>query len=313
MLFFPIKNSNTARDTINPKHPVRSNRLYFKKHLKLSFIWHLRITSMYFHVLIISCYEHKYRIQSLKTPSTCFSSSHNIHSSPAGQMRISLRLWGGGYLHLATNLPPEKWYNLVTFWNEDPPSVPPALRSSALLPSPGRLCVWRCRFNEGSQRRILPLSSTFTLTWLHKILFWSFVCCTTYFSALEHNKCCRKTLSKASVLDFSLVDGHNLSNWTIMSLPINKLLLLWGTGGRYFHHVCSKIKGHNGESCRANTEHDMLWSLSRPNWLWLVAEITAYEQPRRIQNKSQPMIVSQAQVWSWCWGDKTSERGEFTT
>lgn len=51
------------------------------KNTSSTLILHLRITSM--HVLIISCYlnKHKYRIQSLKSPSTCFSSSHNMHSS----------------------------------------------------------------------------------------------------------------------------------------------------------------------------------------------------------------------------------------
>lgn len=94
-----------------------------------------------------------------------------------GRMRRSLfmRMWL--YLHLSTNWLPGKFYHFVTFPNEEPPSVSPALRSSRAVTLPPLVfSMQRCHFNEGSELGSLPASGRFALTWLllrHQILFWS--------------------------------------------------------------------------------------------------------------------------------------------
>lgn len=94
----------------------------------------------------------------------------------AGQMGRGLCLCGCGYLHLSTNWLQGKFYHLVTFPNEEPPSVSPALRSARAVTLP--LVIFACKGVILMRGRTSISSLYFTLTWLilrHMILFCSFV------------------------------------------------------------------------------------------------------------------------------------------
>ena len=82
-------------------------------------------------------------------------SSHSLHSGTDGSPGLfrqnsalqarwgGLCLWGCGYLYLPTNWLPGKFDHLVTFPNEEPPSVSPALRSSCAVTLP--LVFFTCK------------------------------------------------------------------------------------------------------------------------------------------------------------------------